>query len=128
MTQEMKQKRSSKRRSNILTILLYTAILITSAFVFFYFGAKVDQQMFMRNRAKSELAKAQARYEAVREERLKYEEAVKKLKNKEYVELIARKKLKMVKPGEKAYIVVYEGETPESSDESILEMLTSDKR
>lgn len=118
-----------KRSKKAATILAERLLLLLIIFSFAYLSLKIysqlDQALFVRSRHKSELDELSKQYQAIRSERLKYEEAIKKLKKDEFIELVARKQFKMVKPGEKAYIVLFEGESSATAvQQSLLDLLT----
>lgn len=73
---------------------------------------------------KIELLSLQREYENLEQESKRYEQGIKKLYQDEYIELVARQKLHMVKPGEKAYVVVMPG-SEELNSEDVIELLSS---
>lgn len=93
----------------LLTVLLF-AIWIKAAYDAY-------------SQEKMELASLQAEYEKLRAESERNEQVIKKLYQDEYIELVARQKLHMVKPGEKAYVVVMP-ESEELNSEDIIELLS----
>lgn len=100
------------------------AVFCILAFVSYKFYIQLDQALFVKSRHRSELDELEKQYQQIRKERQRYEEAIEKLKKDEYIELVARKQFRMIKPGEKAYIVVFENETSTSeTGQSLLDLL-----
>lgn len=123
----MKPKSRKKRKVNVESIILYSIFFLFIAFILYYFGTRISDALFLRSRALSELKKVEQQYEALRKEKQLYQEAVSKLENKEFIELIARKQFKMVKPGEKAYVVVFEDKRKKDSND-VFDLLTEGKK
>jgi cell division protein FtsB len=123
----MKPKSSRKRKISIESFILYSFFSLLIAFIFFYFGTRISDALFLRKRALSELEKVEQQYEALKKEKELYEEAVSKLEKKEYIELLARKQFKMVKPGEKAYVVIFEDRINKGSQD-MFDLLTEGEK
>jgi cell division protein FtsB len=117
-------KRSQKRRSK--HILRTLKLLFAGAFIaiaLFLYVNQLNQALFVMNRHQTEIDELKKKYNLLHEERLKYEEAIGKLKKDEYIEMAARKQFKMVKPGEKPYIVIFK-DSSQTSEQSLLDLLT----
>lgn len=117
-------KGSKKAARNIASRMFAIAVFCILAFVSYKFYIQLDQALFVKSRHRSELDELEKQYQQIRKERQRYEEAIEKLKKDEYIELVARKQFRMIKPGEKAYIVVFENETSTSeTGQSLLDLL-----
>lgn len=64
------------------------------------------EALALRAEQRKELEVLKSELSTLKEKNSNYREAVKKLYQDEYIELLARKEFKYVSPGEKAYIVV----------------------
>lgn len=120
-------KKLVKRIFQKLALLILSIILLLVAIKIY---GQLDRALFIRARHQAELDELNKQYQSIRSERLKYEEAIEKLKDDYYIELIARKQLRMIKPGEKYYIVVFKDSEKENEKEtkknnSLLELLTT---
>ncbi len=106
----MKQNKRSLKKAFIsfLTQLLVVVVVLFLAISAIF---QIDRALFIRKRHLTELKKLELEYEQIRTERKKYREAIRKLQQDEYIELLARRQFRMVKPVEKAYIVVINGDS-----------------
>ncbi|MCX7831514.1 MAG: septum formation initiator family protein [Actinobacteria bacterium] len=119
-------KSSKKVAKRILEKLMLFFLSILFLFVAIKIYGQLDRALFIRDRHQAELDELNKQYQSIHRERLKYEEAIEKLKKDDYIELVARKQLRMIKPGEKSYIVVFkDSENEPEKDSSLLELLTT---
>lgn len=117
-------KRSSKRRSSSLSGVFKAAFIVFAAFAFLVlYLNQLNQSLFIRSRHQAEIDELEKKYRALCMERLKYEKAINKLYKDEYIEIAARKQLRMIKPDEKYYIVIYP-DSSQTAEKSLLEILT----
>lgn len=110
--------KKSRKKKNLKSKILFLPVIFFLLFLAYKFFVQLDEALFLYSRHKSELEKLKREYEIIRDERLRYEDAIAKLKDDSYVELIARKQFRMVRPGEKAYVVIFKESTANASENS----------
>lgn len=104
-----KKKRVAKSQSNpsfrpkVFDLFIVLSCLVLIAFIF---GAAIYPSHKARLKQKEELLALKSKMASLKEESEKIAGEIGRLQTDDYIELIARKDLGLVKPGESAYIVV----------------------
>jgi len=107
----------------LLSVLKVVFVSFAVLAFFVLYLNQLNHALFVKSRHQTEIDELEKKYRAVRMERLKYEEAIEKLHKDEYIEIAARKQLRMIKPDEKFYIVIHR-DSSQTSEKSLLEILT----